>query len=124
MKINLKNNGAVWAGMLTGLITQMNDTMQYMRGKMDKKEFALQTAENVTGAVGIVAGIEYGAILGSAVMPGVGTALGSIVGGLVGDKLGRMVGHHTGNIIYNQPIIKVKANEVSVTNNMTCPEQG
>jgi outer membrane lipoprotein SlyB len=122
-KPELKNNGVIWAGVLTGLIGQIADTAAYMKGRMKKDEFAVQTAENVTSALGVIAGIEYGAMLGSAVLPGAGTVAGSILGGFLGDRLGRYVGHQTGKIVYNQPIIKVKADQVSVNNNVGCSEQ-
>jgi outer membrane lipoprotein SlyB len=123
MKIATKNSGALWAGVISGLVTQVCDTVALCKGKMEKKEYALQTAENVSSAVGITMGVEYGAMLGSAVFPGVGTAIGSIVGGIVGDQLGRYVGHHTGKIVYNQPVVKVKAENVSVINNMEGDQQ-
>ncbi|WP_244527551.1 glycine zipper domain-containing protein [Lihuaxuella thermophila] len=89
---------------------------------MNKKEYAVQTTENVSSALGVMAGIEYGALLGSSVLPGVGTAVGSVIGGLVGDRFGRYVGKQTGHLVCNQQIIKVKAEKVSVTNHMECCE--
>jgi phage tail tape-measure protein len=122
MKEMLKG-GSFWAGVLTGAVTQISDTVAFMKGKMKKKDYAVQTAENISSAFGVMAGIEYGAILGSAVLPGVGTAVGSVIGGLLGDRAGRYIGQKTGNMVCNQQILKIKADKVSVTNNvMECAE--
>ncbi len=68
---------------------------------MHNKEYANLTTENVTGAFGVMAGIEYGAVLGSSFMPGVGTVLGAVVGGMLGDRLGRRAGTMAGTTIFN-----------------------
>ncbi|HUC93857.1 MAG TPA: hypothetical protein VMS09_17875 [Paenibacillus sp.] len=60
---------------------------------------AVQTTENVTGAIGVMAGVEYGAILGTSLMPGIGTAIGAVAGGMFGDRIGRVVGHRTGDFL-------------------------
>lgn len=122
MMKKMVKGGSFWAGVLTGAVTQLSDTIAFMKGKMKKKDYAVQTAENVSSALGVMAGIEYGALLGTSVLPGVGTAVGTVIGGLVGDRVGRYVGKQTGHLVYNQQIIKVKAEKVSVTNNMECCE--
>jgi outer membrane lipoprotein SlyB len=116
------SNGALWAGVLTGAITQAADTINYLKGKLKKEDYILNTAENVTSAIGVIAGIEYGAMLGTTILPGVGTAIGSVLGGFVGDRIGRYVGQKTGKIVYNQPIIKVNAKQVSVNNYVESPD--
>lgn len=116
------SNGALWAGVLTGAITQVTDTIAYLKGKLKKEDYLLNTAENVTSAIGVIAGIEYGAILGTTILPGVGTAVGSVLGGFVGDRVGRYVGQKTGKIVY-QPIIKVNAKQVSVNNYVETPDE-
>jgi outer membrane lipoprotein SlyB len=73
---------------------------------MDKKEYTVHTTENVTGAIGIMAGIEYGAVLGTSIMPVVGTVVGSVVGGLLGDRLGRNVGRLAGASLVNSSMIQ------------------
>lgn len=78
---------------------------------------------NVSSALGVMAGIEYGAALGSTVLPGIGTAVGSVVGGLLGDRVGRFIGQQTGKIVYNQQIVKVKADKVSVMNQVECGDR-
>jgi phage tail tape-measure protein len=110
--------GSFWAGVLTGAITQFTDTLALMNGRLNKDEYDVSTAENISSALGVMAGIEYGAMLGSTVLPGIGTAVGSVIGGLVGDRVGRFVGNKTGSMVYNQQNIKVNANKVSVTNNL------
>jgi phage tail tape-measure protein len=94
------------AGLLSGGISQLQDTTAVTKGQMGKKEYAIQTTENVTGAVGVMAGIEYGAVLGTSVLPGIGTAVGAVVGGMLGDRVGRLVGHQTGSFICNNPVVQ------------------
>lgn len=95
--------GSLWSGLLTGTMSQIQDTKQLRQGGMAKNEYAVHTARNVTGALGVMAGVEYGAILGTTVMPGVGTVVGSVIGGLLGDKIGRTVGSQAGGILFRSP---------------------
>jgi outer membrane lipoprotein SlyB len=97
--------GSLWAGIISGGISQLQDTRNLTAGQMDKKEFAVKTTGNVTGAFGVMAGIEYGAMLGTTVLPGVGTVIGSIVGGLVGNNLGHSLGTQAGNAIVNNRLL-------------------
>jgi outer membrane lipoprotein SlyB len=53
-----------------------------------------------------MAGIEYGAVLGTTIMPGVGTVVGSVVGGLLGDRLGRNVGQLAGTSLVNSGMMQ------------------
>jgi outer membrane lipoprotein SlyB len=103
---NIFKGGSLWGGIISGGITQLQDTNAMIKGQMDKKEYAIQTTENVTGAFGVMAGIEYGAILGTSVMPGVGTVVGSLMGGLLGDKLGRVVGNQAGTVVLNNRLVQ------------------
>jgi outer membrane lipoprotein SlyB len=98
--------GSLWAGVATGAMSQFQDTRKLTQGAIDRTEYAVQTAENVTGALGVMAGIEYGAMLGTTLMPGVGTAVGAVLGGVFGDKIGRAVGQQTGNAILNNRVVK------------------
>ncbi|AJY77928.1 hypothetical protein VN24_21875 [Paenibacillus beijingensis] len=91
--------GSLWGGLISGGVSQFKDTQSLRSGQMDKSQYAVNTSENVTGALGVMAGIEYGAILGTSIMPGVGTIIGSIVGGMLGDSVGRKVGHQAGEMI-------------------------
>jgi outer membrane lipoprotein SlyB len=88
-------NSSIWGGIITGGLSQLQDTNAYRKGEIAKQEFAIQTTQNVTGAVGVMAGLEYGAILGSMVIPGIGTIVGSMAGAILGDKLGRTLGQKT-----------------------------
>jgi outer membrane lipoprotein SlyB len=97
---------SIWAGIISGGIAQYQDTRAYNKGYITKNAYAAHTTKNVVGAVGIMAGIEYGAILGSSIMPGVGTVAGTIIGGLVGDRLGSMVGLQMGSILFNNKMEK------------------
>lgn len=98
--------GSLWGGLVSGGLSQIQDTNALKEGQINKKQYAVQTTENVTGAFGIMAGIEYGAFLGTSIMPGVGTVLGSVVGGLLGDRLGRNVGQLAGTSIVNSRMIR------------------
>lgn len=97
---------SLWAGIISGGIAQYQDTRAYKKGQITKSDYAAHTTKNVGGAVGIMAGIEYGAILGSSIMPGVGTVAGTIIGGLVGDRLGSMVGLQVGSLLFPNKLEK------------------
>jgi len=98
------HNGSIWGGLIAGSLNQLEDTRSLRSGQMDKSSYAVNTTENVTGAIGVMAGIEYGAVLGSAVLPGVGTVVGSLMGGLLGHTLGRKVGHQAGSMLVNSQL--------------------
>jgi outer membrane lipoprotein SlyB len=98
--------GSLWAGVISGGMTQIQDTRNFTNGQMGKKEFALKTTGNVTGAFGLMAGVEYGALLGTSLLPGVGTVVGSVLGGLIGDRLGRRIGVQAGNALVSNPVLK------------------
>ncbi|MDT3424982.1 phage tail tape-measure protein [Paenibacillus forsythiae] len=97
--------GSLWAGLLAGGMSQLQDTKSLQQGRIGKKEYTVQTVENVTGAVGVMAGVEYGAVLGSTVLPGVGTVVGALLGGVLGDRMGRIVGGQAGNILSKNPLV-------------------
>ncbi|PUA39171.1 hypothetical protein C8Z91_10740 [Paenibacillus elgii] len=99
-------NGSVWTGLISGGLSQIQDTNALAKGQMKTKEYAVQTVENVTGAVGVMAGVEYGAMLGSTVLPGFGTAVGAVLGGLVGSSVGRSVGHRAGDALVNNRMVQ------------------
>ncbi|MCD9023283.1 hypothetical protein K7P76_15775 [Cohnella sp. NL03-T5] len=104
--------GSLWGGLVSGGISQLKDTQSLTAGQMDKSQYAIQTSENVTGALGVMAGIEYGAILGTTIMPGVGTVVGSICGGLLGNTVGRKVGNEAGKRLVNNRITQGVAETV------------
>jgi outer membrane lipoprotein SlyB len=112
---------SLWAGVISGGLSQLEDTNALRSGQMTNKEYAAHTTRNVTVAAGVYAGIEYGAILGSAVLPGIGTIVGSVVGGLVGDKVARVVGMQAGNLVFNKPSMnptnQLQGNHMAVQNN-------
>lgn len=107
--------GSLWAGLISGGISQIQDTRSLTQGQMDKKEFAVKTSGNVTGAFGVMAGIEYGAILGSSVLPGAGTVIGAAVGGLLGNRLGQTIGVQAGNAIVNNSLVNQVTQKVMPT---------
>jgi outer membrane lipoprotein SlyB len=97
--------GSLWGGIIAGGLTQLQDTVNLTKGRMDTKQFTVKTTGNVTGAFGVMAGIEFGAILGTSLLPGVGTVVGSVVGGLLGNSLGQAIGTQAGNVLVNNPLL-------------------
>ncbi|WP_416825266.1 hypothetical protein [Ectobacillus polymachus] len=93
-------SASLWSGIIAGGISQMKDTKAMSDGLLSKKRYAVHTSKNVVGSVGIAAGIEYGALVGTSILPGVGTIIGSIVGGMVGDGLGSYLGMQTGELLF------------------------
>ncbi|PLR78732.1 hypothetical protein CU633_04065 [Bacillus sp. V3-13] len=96
---------SLWAGVISGGMAQLRDTQAMTSGNMNKKEYAINTSKNLTGSFGIMAGIEYGAILGSAIMPGPGTIIGTIIGSIIGNSIGNYAGYQAGNIIFNNQLL-------------------
>lgn len=99
-----------WSGVVSGGISQVEDMRSYLKGDLTTQDFSVHTTRNVTGAVGIMAGMEYGAVLGSAVLPGVGTIIGSIIGFMVGNRLGTYAGHQVGTIVFKQAPLLLTGN--------------
>jgi outer membrane lipoprotein SlyB len=92
--------GSLWAGVASGAMSQFQHTRALNKGSINRSQYAVHTTENVSGAVGVMAGVEYGALLGTAVLPGFGTAVGAVIGAVFGDKIGRAVGQQTGRVIF------------------------
>lgn len=97
------SRGTLWAGAIAGGLGQIRDTNYYAQGRMSKGEYAAYTTKNVGGAFGLMAGLEYGAILGSALIPGVGSFVGTLLGGILGDRLGHYIGLEVGQTLFNTP---------------------
>ncbi|UOF92034.1 hypothetical protein LSG31_07325 [Fodinisporobacter ferrooxydans] len=93
---------SLWTGLIAGGLYQFEDAKSYNNGEIKKNDYAAKTTTNVVSAVGIMAGVEYGAIWGTALMPGIGTVVGSVVGAVVGDRLGQYVGGQAGNMMFNR----------------------
>lgn len=92
----------LWSGVVSGGISQVEDVQSYMNGEKDGKYLAASTVKNVTGAAGVMAGVEYGAIAGSMILPGVGTVIGSIAGYMIGRQIGSSIGATAGNLLFNR----------------------
>ncbi|MFB9758988.1 MULTISPECIES: hypothetical protein [Bacillaceae] len=92
----------LWSGVVAGGISQVEDVQSYIQGERDGKYLAASTVKNVTGAAGIMAGVEYGAIAGSMILPGIGTVIGSIAGYMVGNRIGSSIGATAGNLLFNR----------------------
>lgn len=105
--------GSLWTGLIEGGIYQFNDTRALNNGEQNRQEYAKHTTKNVIGAVGTMAGVEYGALLGTTVMPGVGTVVGAVIGAAAGDRLGRLVGEQAGNAIFSRMITGVNQGQTT-----------
>lgn len=97
--------GSLWAGLISGAMAQLKDTHAMTSGNMNTKDFAIETSKNITGSIGIMAGIEYGAMLGTSLLPGPGTIIGALLGSMVGNRLGIYAGHHAGHIVFNNKMV-------------------
>ncbi len=106
--------GSLWAGLISGALAQLKDTHALTSGDMNKKDFAIETSKNITGSLGIMAGAEYGAVLGSSILPGAGTIIGGLLGSILGHRIGHYAGHHAGHIVFNNKI---------EFNTLPCPEK-
>jgi outer membrane lipoprotein SlyB len=93
---------SVLAGLLFGGVKQFQDTKSLNQGEIYRKKYKVETAENVTGGVGVWAGVEYGSMLGTTLLPGFGTVAGAVLGGVLGAKVGTAVGHQAGSAIFNR----------------------
>lgn len=109
---------SLWAGVISGGLSQWEDTRHLQSGSMSGMQYAANTTKNVGVALGVMAGIEYGAILGTSIFPGVGTVVGSVVGGLIGDRVGRTVGMQTGNLVFNNSVMEGMARLPQATTDM------
>jgi len=95
------SKGTLLAGAISGGINQVKGSRKYTRGKISENEYVAHTTINISETIGLMAGFEYGAILGSALIPGVGSIIGTIVGGLLGNRLGNVVGIQVGSAFTN-----------------------
>jgi outer membrane lipoprotein SlyB len=93
---------SVLAGLLFGGVKQFQDTKSLNQGEIQRKKYGVETTENVTGGVGVWAGVEYGGMLGTSILPGFGTVAGAVLGGLLGAKVGTTVGHQVGSAVFKQ----------------------
>ena len=100
------SKGVLWAGAISGGIAQIRGSREYTGGKINAHEYVVQTTTNVTGALGLMAGLEYGAILGSSLIPGFGSIVGTILGGILGDRIGNVVGNQVGNALFKQGMLE------------------
>ncbi|MBP0725327.1 hypothetical protein J5Y03_09000 [Bacillus sp. RG28] len=90
----------VWSAAFSGGLTLIQDLILLKNGKINNRELGVHTTRNVTETVGAVAGIEYGAMLGTSLLPGVGTIVGGFVGYVVGSRVGQTVGNGASNILF------------------------
>ncbi|MDR3542139.1 MAG: hypothetical protein P4L69_14390 [Desulfosporosinus sp.] len=100
------NKGTLWAGAISGSLNQIKGSREYTSGKINANEYVAHTTTNVSETIGLMAGLEYGAILGSSLIPGVGSIIGTILGGILGDRLGNAVGTQVGNAFINHESLR------------------
>lgn len=89
-------------GLLSGGLKQLKDTAAYGKKDLNGNQYTSRTTRNFTEAFGLMAGLDYGAMLGSAVLPGVGTFAGTILGAIVGERLGNRIGDEIGKSIFER----------------------
>ena len=61
--VSLYNGVPFWSGVVSSGLAQVDDTIALSRGQLDTKNYAIHTTSNVTCGIGIMAGLEYGAII-------------------------------------------------------------
>lgn len=96
------SKGTLWAGAISGGVNQIRDARNFSAGKLKEEDYVVNTTTNVTETLGLMAGLEYGAMIGSSLLPGVGSIVGTILGGILGDRLGNVVGLQVGNSLFKQ----------------------
>lgn len=98
------SKGTLWAGAISGSVTLLRDAGAHRSGNLNDREYAVHTTANLTSTLGLMAGFEYGAFLGSALLPGAGTVIGTILGGILGDRLGQIIGQQAGTSLFQEPV--------------------
>ena len=96
------SKGTLWAGAISGGLAQIKGSREFTGGKINKNQYIAHTTTNVTETLGLMAGLEYGAVLGARLIPGFGPIAGTIIGGILGDRLGNILGVQVGNALVNQ----------------------
>jgi hypothetical protein len=104
MNMSINANLPFWSGIVSGGVAQIQDTLSLSKGKMKAGDYAVRTTSNITGGLGIFAGMEYGALAGSAILPGAGTIIGTIAGAMLGSRFGQAAGYHAGKFIVTKPM--------------------
>ncbi|CAA7600458.1 Hypothetical protein DEACI_1111 [Acididesulfobacillus acetoxydans] len=94
------SKGTLWAGVISAGFALWRDAGAHRSGRLDDREYAVHTTSDLTSALGLMAGFEYGACLGSAIVPGAGAVIGTILGGIVGDRLGQALGQGAGSALF------------------------
>jgi len=84
------------SGLLTGGLSQAEDTYSYLKRRMSTRKYMASTCANTLGACGFVMGLKYGAMMSSMILTGVGSLIGSIVLGIIGFRLGHNIGYSIG----------------------------
>jgi len=67
------SRGQLFAGLISGGLSQVHDIKTYAAGSISDNGLAARTTKNITSALGLMTGLEYGAGVGSAVLPGIGS---------------------------------------------------
>lgn len=98
--------GSLWTGIIAGTTAQLRDHQRLRKGKLSSTQYTAHTAKNITGSVGVMAGVEYGALIGTSILPGVGTVCGPVAGALIGGQIGHVFGKQVDNIVRKQNFLR------------------
>jgi hypothetical protein len=79
--------GSAPVAIATGAFEVGADVVRFAQGKIDGDELAGAAGKTVVRTGATWAGAEGGALIGSAILPGVGTVVGGVIGGLLGGSL-------------------------------------
>lgn len=88
-----------------GIVEQGTDTYLYVSGKIQVKEYKVNTAQNV----GSVGGAAVGAVLGSAI-----PVAGSLLGGMLGGYWGAILGKSLGEDFFGKVEVKEEGNKTII----------
>ncbi len=97
--------GSLWAGIISGGLTQIQDTRNLTNGQMDKKRIRGKNGGQRNRSFRRHGRHRIRRAARHFDFTGAGTIVGSIVGGLVGDRLGRVVGVQAGNALVHNPML-------------------
>ncbi|MBR2742322.1 MAG: hypothetical protein IKD89_01895 [Clostridia bacterium] len=95
----LLKNDALGAALPVVLLSAV-DAVNIFRGRISRKQFFKNLADNSAASAASVAGALGGAAIGTAVMPGAGTLIGGVIGSIAaGGAAGKVSGRITGALV-------------------------
>lgn len=69
------------------VVASKSDFIAFSKGSIDGTELAYKLGNNGVGVAGTMLGAEYGASVGTMILPGAGTVIGGLAGGMIGYTL-------------------------------------